>query len=435
MTPLEVWGRPVYGAGGDIDYGIAAFADTSERKAREKTIAGQAALLELAHDAIFVRDLDGRITYWNVGAADTYGFTGAEAVGRKAHDLLHTQFPGPLPGIEATAARDGRWDGELTNRCADGQSIIVESRWAAQRGPDSSLLGYMEINHDITARKSAEREALRRAHEVRALNATLEQRVRQRTVHLERANQNLAAFTSSAAHDLRTPLRALSGFAEVLVEEYGDRLEEKGRGYAGLIQEATAHMAALLDDLLHLSQVSRAEMKLQDVDLSAEVIAVCGQLRSRDPGRRVRVTIKDGIRAIADPALIRTVLVNLLENAWKFTAGREDASIEFATTAVDEAPLCCYVRDNGPASIRLTSASCSSHSSGCTAPASSPVPASAWPASSASSTGTAAGPGRKAPSAAAPPCTSPSTRRTLHEAQAREHVRSGGGATGTSRAR
>ena len=347
VTPLEVWGRPVYGAGGDIDYGIAAFADTSERKAREKTIAGQAALLELAHDAIFVRDLDGRITYWNVGAADTYGFTGAEAVGRKAHDLLHTQFPGPLPGIEATAARDGRWDGELTNRCADGQSIIVESRWAAQRGPDSSLLGYMEINHDITARKSAEREALRRAHEVRALNATLEQRVRQRTVHLERANQNLAAFTSSAAHDLRTPLRALSGFAEVLVEEYGDRLEEKGRGYAGLIQEATAHMAALLDDLLHLSQVSRAEMKLQDVDLSAEVIAVCGQLRSRDPGRRVRVTIKDGIRAIADPALIRTVLVNLLENAWKFTAGREDASIEFATTAVDEAPLCCYVRDNG----------------------------------------------------------------------------------------
>jgi light-regulated signal transduction histidine kinase (bacteriophytochrome) len=249
--------------------------------------------------------------------------------------------------IDATVARDGRWDGELAHRCADGRTIIVESRGAAQPGPGGSLLGFLEINRDITARKDAEREALRRDGEIRALNATLEQRVRQRTVHLERANKNLAAFTYSAAHDLRTPLRALSGFAEVLVEEYGDQLEETGRGYAGLIQEATGHMGALLDDLLHLSQVSRAEMNLQDVDLSAEVTAVCGQLRTHDPGRRVRVTLEDGVRAIADPPLIRTVLVNLLGNAWKFTGGREDASIEFGTTLADDAPLCYYVRDNG----------------------------------------------------------------------------------------
>ena len=347
VIPIEVWGRPVYGAGGQVDYGIAAFADTSERNAREKTIAGQAALLELAHDAIFVRDLDGQITYWSAGAADTYGFTRADAVGRKAHDLLRTQFPEPRPGIEASVARDGRWDGELAHRCADGRTIIVESRWAAQRGPDGPLLGFLEINRDITARKDAEREALRRAGEIRALNSTLEQRVRQRTVHLERANKNLAAFTYSAAHDLRTPLRALSGFAEVLVEEYGDQLEEAGRGYAGRIQAASGQMDTVLDDLLHLSRVSRAEMNLQDVDLSAEVTSVCGQLRARDPGRRVRVTIQDGVRAIADPPLIRLVLENLLGNAWKFTAGRDDASIEFATTLADDAPLCYYVRDNG----------------------------------------------------------------------------------------
>jgi PAS domain S-box-containing protein len=202
VIPLEVWGRPVYGAGGQVDYGIAAFADTSERNARDKIIAGQAAPLELAHDAIFVRDLDGQITYWSAGAADTYGFTRAEAVGRKAHDLLRTKYPEPMPGIEATAARDGRWDGELAHRCADGRTIIVESRWAVQRGPGGSLLGFLEINRDITARKEAEREALRRGGEIRALNATLEQRVRQRTVHLERASKNLAAFTYSAAHDL-----------------------------------------------------------------------------------------------------------------------------------------------------------------------------------------------------------------------------------------
>jgi hypothetical protein len=239
--------------------------------------------------------------------------------------------------------------------------------------------------------------------------------VRQRTVHLERANKNLAAFTYSAAHDLRTPLRALSGFAEALAEEYGDRLDETGRGYAGRIQAASGHMATVLDDLLHLSQVSTAEMNLQDVDLSAEVTAICDRLRAGDPGRRVRVTVAGRRPGHRGPPLIRTVLENLLENAWKFTAGREHATIEFAATPVDDAPSAATYATTGPASIPPTRTSCSSPSSGSTPPASTPAPASAWPASSASSTATAAGPGPKAPSAAAPPSTSPSTRRTPHE--------------------
>jgi len=347
VIPLEVWGQPVYGSGRQVDYAIAAFADISERRASEKTIADQAALLELAHDAIFVRDPDGYITFWNKGAEHTYGFTRTEAVGQVSHDLLRTRFPEPLPGIEAATTQRNRWDGELIQRCADGRTIVVESRWAAQRGPGGSLTGFMEVNRDVTSRKDAEREMLRKSDEIRAMNATLEARVRERTVHLERANKNLGDFTYSAAHNLRTPLRALSGFAEVLVEEYGDRLEETGRGYAARIQEATDQMAAVLDDLLHLSQVSRADMNLQDVDLSAEVTAICDGLRARDPGRHIKVTIQDGVRAVADRSLIRTALEKLLENAWKFTAGREQATIEFAATAVDDAPLCCYVRDNG----------------------------------------------------------------------------------------
>jgi len=347
VTSLEVWGRPVYGAAGEIDYAIIAMADPSERLAKEKIIAGQAALLELAYDAIFVRDPDGRITYWNASAGHTYGFTRAEAVGQVAHVMLGTQFPAPLASIVAIASERGRWDGELTHRCANGRSIIVESRWAAQRGPGGSLLGFMEINRNITARKDAEREALRRAAEIQALNASLEQRVQERTVHLERANKHLTAFTYSVAHDLRTPLRGISGFAEALVEEYGDRLDETGRGYAERIQAASGRMSTVLDDLLHLSWVSRAKMNLQGADLSAEVTAICDRLRASDPGRHVRLTVEDGVWATADRTLIRTALEMLLENAWKFTAGQQDATIEFATTEVDEAPLCCYVRDNG----------------------------------------------------------------------------------------
>ena len=348
VIPIEVWGRPVYGAGGQVDYGITAFADTSERNAREKIIAGQAALLELAHDAIFVRDLDGQITYWNAGAEDTYGFTSAEAVGRRYPTTCSARsFPSRWP-----ASRPA-WPGMAAGTASlrTGAPTGGPSSWRAagrrSAGPAGPLLGFMEINRDITARKDAEREALRRAEEIRALNATLEQRVRQRTVHLERANKNLAAFTYSAAHDLRTPLRAISGFAEVLARSTATGSTKQAAGTPGASRRPAGSMATVLDDLLHLSRVSRAEMNLQDVDLSAEVTAICDQLRTRDPGRRVRVTVEDGVRVIADRALIRTVLENLLDNAWKFTAGRDDATIEFATTPADDAPICCYVRDNG----------------------------------------------------------------------------------------
>jgi light-regulated signal transduction histidine kinase (bacteriophytochrome) len=104
-------------------------------------------------------------------------------------------------------------------------------------------------------------------------------------------------------------------------------------------------MATLIDDLLHLSWVTRAKVNLQDVDLSAEVTAICGQFRAREPGRQVRVTVQEGVRATADRALIRSALENLLDNAWKFTARRDAAAIEFATTSVGDAPICCYVRD------------------------------------------------------------------------------------------
>ena len=190
-------------------------------------------------------------------------------------------------------------------------------------------------------------EAGQAESELRTMNGTLERKVGQRTAHLEAANQNLAAFTYSVAHDLRTPLRAISGFAEILTEEYGEPLGDTGRSFTGRIQAAAEHMGSVLDSLSHLSLVSRADINRQDVDLSAEVTAICDQLRTRDPGRRVRLTIEDGVRANADPGLIRMALGNLLDNAWKYTAGRHNASIEFATMPVTGASLCCYVRDNG----------------------------------------------------------------------------------------
>ena len=204
---------------------------------------------------------------------------------------------------------------------------------------DGMLLQCLVLT-DLTAQRAAE-------NQVRVLTTELEARVKQRTAELERSNKHLQAFTYSVAHDLRTPLRGLNGFSEALLEEYGELLGETGRGYAGRIQAASERMGTIIDDLLRLSQVSRADLNLVPVNLSAEVVAIAGGLRSGDPGRRVSFAIQDGVWVSADRILIRAVLENLVENAWKFTARRDDATIEFATTADDGAMVCCYVRDNG----------------------------------------------------------------------------------------
>jgi PAS domain S-box-containing protein len=204
---------------------------------------------------------------------------------------------------------------------------------------DGMLLRSLVLT-DLSAQRHAEAE-------VRALNADLEARVTERTAELELANENLESFSYSVSHDLRAPLRSLSGFSDALVEEYGEQLDDTARGYIGRIRAASERMATLIDDLLQLARVSRAEMNLSSVDLSAEVAAIAAELQSREPGRHVAFSIQGGIRATADRTLIRTVLENLIENAWKFTARRDEGTIEFGTTDVEGAGICCYVRDNG----------------------------------------------------------------------------------------
>src|SRR5205823_5724325 len=164
VVPLEFWATPVFGPAGSIDQVIVAYVDISERREAENANASQAALLELAHDAIFVRDNASRITYWNSGAERTYGFPRGEALGKVSYELLHTEFPEPREDIEAKVARDGQWEGEIVHTRSDGQVIVVASRWAAHWGNDGRLFGVMEVNRDVTVpRQRAEAELLRRA--------------------------------------------------------------------------------------------------------------------------------------------------------------------------------------------------------------------------------------------------------------------------------
>ncbi|MBV9124033.1 MAG: PAS domain S-box protein [Planctomycetes bacterium] len=155
-----------------------------ELETQAQTLREQALLLDLAHDSILVRDLDDRITFWNQGAVEGYGWTKAEACGQVTHALLRTVFPEPLEAIRATLLRAGRWEGELIHTRRDGGQVVVASRWALQRDPAGRPVGVLEINNDVTARRQAEAE-LQRA------NTELEQRVQERTAELARANAAL----------------------------------------------------------------------------------------------------------------------------------------------------------------------------------------------------------------------------------------------------
>jgi PAS domain S-box-containing protein len=178
------------------------------------------------------------------------------------------------------------------------------------------------------------------------LYAQLEQRVRARTAELEASNQELEAFSYSVAHDLRAPLRAISAFSQALVEDSADRLDPEGTRYVAHIRAATHRMARLIDDLLELSKISRAELRRAQVDLSALSGSVIARLREGQPGRDVEVVIEPGLTAHADPRLLEVLLTNVLGNAWKFTGQRAHARIELAARP-GEHPTVFVVRDNG----------------------------------------------------------------------------------------
>jgi light-regulated signal transduction histidine kinase (bacteriophytochrome) len=169
-----------------------------------------------------------------------------------------------------------------------------------------------------------------------------------RNAELENANRELETFIYSVSHDLRAPLRSISSFISFLAKDYSDRFDDRGKGYLGRISAGSAKMNRLIEDILHLSKVTRQEVNREVVDISRVVNAVISDLREADPGRRVEVVVKEDVTAFVDPRLIEMVLANLLGNAWKFTAKVENARIELGTGNENEnGQTFYYIRDNG----------------------------------------------------------------------------------------
>jgi PAS domain S-box-containing protein len=181
---------------------------------------------------------------------------------------------------------------------------------------------------DITERKELERGV------VKARDAA------------EAANKELEAFSYSVSHDLRTPLRSIDGFSQVLLEDYQDKLDDTAKSYLDRVRKATQHMGRLIDDMLKLSRVTRSEFHHESVDLSTMVRAIAEELQQNNPDRAVEVVIREGVFVNGDPTLLKIALENLVNNAWKFSSREARPQFEFGTT-VKEGKTACFIRDNG----------------------------------------------------------------------------------------
>jgi len=284
-------------------------------------------VLESIHDAFVAVDRGLRITYVNRRMASFWGRMPAELIGM------------PLSAFTDEFGDGGRAYEQFRDALHERRSITFETLFAG-RWYETRLFpfagGVAAYVRDVTARKSEQQRVLE-------VNAELERRVAERTMQLELANKELESFSYSVSHDLRAPLRAIDGFSQALLEDYGEGLEPRGRRYLDRVRRAAQRMADLIDALLKLAKVARAPIGYAKIDLSAMAAAAIAELREGEPKRAVAVEIEPGLRALGEPHLVHIMLVNLLGNAWKFTRRTQHAQVCVGKNSEGE----FYVRDNG----------------------------------------------------------------------------------------
>jgi len=331
-------GAPIRDALGNIRGVVLVFRDQSEERKAERALrkseARKAAVMEAALDGIVMMDHEGRITEFNPAAEKTFGYSREDAMGRSLADVM-------IPPALRSEHRNG-----LLRYLATGDAHILGKRIEVSAmtrsgvefpaevavvrirsdGP-AEFTGYVR---DITERRrAAEADLLGRAKEA-----------------ADEANAELEAFSSSVAHDLRAPLRAINGFAGGLVEDHGARLGPEATADLNRVTAAAVRMSELIDALLSLARLTRTEPRRETVDLTRLAYAVMEQLRASEPSRALEFVATDGLVAQGDPQLLRAVFENLLGNAWKFTGKRGRARIEFGRQLQSDVDT-YFVRDNG----------------------------------------------------------------------------------------
>ena len=327
----------------NINLRLAGPRPTSDSTEYRKLVISDkylATILEHAQDAILSLDLQGRIASWNRGATELFGYPLRKAVDLRVGDLAAEPQRKLLVGWFEQAVR-GRpvEQGEISCRRQDGSHFTASLTIAPVRDEEGETIAVSLIGRDITARKETEEE-------LRKIQAELEQRVVKRTEALRYLNEELEAFTYSASHDLRAPLRGIDGFSQALLEDYGSVLDSSATRYVERIRSGAQRMGEIIDALLMLSRISTARLSLSRVDIGRTSREIVRELQEAEPQRRVEFEAEPNLVVSADPQLMRIALQNLLGNAWKFTRERDPAIIRVGRVD-DGDENTFFIGDNG----------------------------------------------------------------------------------------
>ncbi|MCL4177768.1 MAG: PAS domain S-box protein [Verrucomicrobia bacterium] len=360
---VRVLGEAERDAAGRIVRVHGAIQDISQLRLGEATLRESEqryrTLFEANPHCMWVYDLATlRFLAVNDTAAERYGYSREEFLGMTLKDIRPAEEVPRL--LENVAACSGvlQESGVWRHRKKSGEIMLVDiaSHALTWEGRSARLV----LVHDVTAREEARRalEASRQAllsvvedqreaeAEVRRLNEALEGRVRERTAQLEAANRDLEAFSYSVSHDLRAPLRAINGYARILIEDHGERLGPEGLRVSGVVRDEAVRMGQLIDDLLHFSRLGRQALQLAPTDMTTLAREVFEKLKGGVPDREVVFRLSELPAVLTDQTLLRQVWYNLLDNALKYT--RRRARTEIAVSGVVQGGEAIYrVRDNG----------------------------------------------------------------------------------------
>jgi PAS domain S-box-containing protein len=316
------------------------------REALETQTLMLQSVLDSMEEGLVAVDERGRFVIWNPAAQKIVGMGPAEMSpeGWNAHygvylpDAVTPYPPEQNPLLRAMCGQRGAAEMFLKNRNLGG-GIWIEINGSPLKDRDGALRGGVVAFRDITRRRADERE-------IRALNDELEKRVENRTAQLEAANKELEAFSYSVAHDLRAPLRHISGFSKILIEDFGPSLPEGAQHHLQRIEQGARRMGQLVDELLNLTRVGRQALAPKLTDLNAVVKDVIAMLEPEAEGRALEWKVAELPDVECDPILVRQVFQNLIGNALKYSRKRSPAVIEIGRSE-QAGQTVIFVRDNG----------------------------------------------------------------------------------------
>jgi len=332
-------------ASSEVEHDIfftAIIRDITTRAEAERDLRASEArfrdLLESAPDAILITGDQGQIQLVNAQAELLFGYRREELIGQKIEMLIPERYRGSHVGhrtgyVGAAQTRPMGAGLELYGLRKDGSEFPVSIGLSPTRG-DHGLTVFCDVR-DITDQRANETK-------IQDLN----QRLQLDNAELAAVNKELEAFSYSVSHDLRAPLRAIDGFSQALIEDAGPLLNNEHHSHLNRVRQAAQRMGLLIDDLIKLARVTRADVKIDDVDLTAIAQQIATGLQDSAPGRQAEFVVAPNLQTKGDPRLLQVALDNLLNNSWKFTAPRSPARIEFGRLAVDGKPA-FFVRDNG----------------------------------------------------------------------------------------